>query len=115
MRWIMLGALIFALAACGTTTNGAKTSGTPTFNVRAATVKACKEVLAFQSGNATDTFANDPASVRALNDAEDTPLEAVLQAWVNDLQNGVSFQQTQTDADKVGADCGVVGIKLFPA
>ena len=68
MRWIMLGALYFALAACGTTTNGAKTSGTPTFNVRAATVKACKEVLAFQSGNATDTCR--PASVRALNDAK---------------------------------------------
>jgi transposase InsO family protein len=28
---------------------------------------------AFQDGNATDTFANDPASVKALNDAERYP------------------------------------------
>ena len=47
-------------------------SSTPTFSVHTATVKASRDVLAFQNGNATDTFANDPASVQALNDAEDT-------------------------------------------
>ena len=114
MRAIALIVLVLMLAACGATANGASSSSTSTFSVRAATVKACKDVLAFQNGTGSDTFANDPASVEALNDAEDTPLEADLQTWVNDLQDGTAFQQIQTDADKVGADCGAVGIKLFP-
>ena len=114
MRYIALIVLVVALAACGGTTSGSSSSSTPTFSVHTATVKACRDVLAFQNGNATDTFANDPASVQALNDAEDTPLEVDLQAWVNDLQDGVPYQQTETDADKVGADCGAVGVKLFP-
>lgn len=114
MRYIGLIMLVLVLAACGGTTNSASSANTSTFSVRAATIKACKDILAFQDGNATDTFANDPASVKALNDAEDTPLEADLQAWVNDLQDAAPYQQIETDADKVGADCGEVGIKLFP-
>lgn len=55
-------------------------------------------------------------AVLAIGDisSHDTPLEADLQAWVNDLQDGAPYQQIEADADKVGADCGAVGIKLFP-
>ena len=108
---VVVAAAIAVLAIRDISSHGGSAS---TFSFHAATIKACNDVLAFQDGNATDTFAYDPASIKALNDADDTPLEVDLQAWVNDLQNGALYQQTEADADKVGADCGAVGIKLFP-
>jgi hypothetical protein len=97
------------LTACSTQAQSPKP--TTTFSVRAATIKACKEILAFQNGNASDSFQNDPASTQAELDAEDTPLEVDLTNWVDDLQDGAPYQE---DANKVGADCGVVGVALFP-
>ena len=72
--------------------------------------------VAVQGGGDGGTRARETpeGQAQALNDADDTPLEVDLQAWVNDLQNGALYQQTEADADKVGADCGAVGIKLFP-
>lgn len=114
MRYIALVVLVLALAACGSPSHTAAVArATPSFSVRAATVQACKTVLAFENGNANDNFGQDPASVQALNQAEDTPLEADLQAWVNDLQDsGTPYQQTEQDADTVGADCGALGVLL---
>jgi hypothetical protein len=114
MRYIGLIVLVVLLAACGSGSH-AQTPASPSFNVHAATVKACRTILAFQNGSASDTFGQDPASTTASLEAEDTPLEADLQTWVNDLQDGVPYQQIQQDADKVGADCGAVGVVLFVA
>jgi hypothetical protein len=67
----------------------------------------------FENGNSDLSFANDPASATVLNDADNTPLEQDIQTWVNDQRNGSPFEQTQADANKVGADCGAVGVPVF--
>ena len=119
MRTTITAALILAAglapAACSSATSSSKPHAAATvFSAHAATVKACKTILAFQKGRASDTFQNDPASTQAELEAEDTSLEVDLTNWVNDLQGGAPYQQVQQDANKVGADCGAVGIALFP-
>ncbi|HXC80645.1 MAG TPA: hypothetical protein VNV62_02245 [Trebonia sp.] len=109
-----MAAPLLALTACGTSAVAPKPQATATtFSVPAATLKACKIILAFQNGNSTRTFANDPSSVNAELAATDTPLEVDLTDWVNDLQGDAQYQQIEQDANKVGADCGAVGVKLF--
>lgn len=104
---------IAAVSACSSTTSHPAAQSSPSFSDHAATLKACKALDAWENGNATDKFWQDPASAVVENDAENTPFETDLQAWVNDAMDGAPYQQTSEDADKVGADCGVVGAAIF--
>lgn len=109
-RILMAVAGVAAVTSCGSSHPAAQAS--PTFSVHAATVKACKALSAWENSPGTNgpTFNNSSASAAVENDAENTPFEGDLQAWVSDMDNGLNATQ---DADKVGADCGAVGIAIF--
>jgi hypothetical protein len=58
---------------------------------------------------------NNPAFAALEIDAENTPLETDLEKWINDLNLEVPRRWTEQDANKVGADCGAVGIPIHGA
>ena len=115
MKRAALPVLVLVLTGCASSTSHPQASAhvSPSFSVHDATVKACKAPRAWENGNSSQTFNNDPNGYAVVdNDAENTPMEADVQTWVSDLDNG-DTSQAQLDADKVGADCGAVGIQIF--
>lgn len=110
-------AVAASLAACSA--SHAATTKPPhttvsTFNAHAAELSACRALEAWERGNMSGTFADDANSGPILLAANNTPLEADLQAWVDDLQGGVSVSQIMADSDRVFADCGQVGVAILP-
>ena len=54
-------------------------------------VEACNALNDWENGStASTTFNRDPVHVTVENDAKGTPLEAALQAWVTDLNQGAT-------------------------
>jgi hypothetical protein len=114
----VIGILLpLVIAACGVS---GSVAGRPA-SVRAATVKAYDDILAFEHSDAAGTFNQESASAVALRDARHTPLEADLAAWVKALDaagsddSDAAMQRAGGAAARVSADCGRAGVQTLAA
>jgi len=109
--------LALGTVACGGTSGPAAGQGPG--SISAATARACNDIVAFERSHASDTFNQDPASVKALRDARHTPLENDLAAWVKTLNatasdnSDAAMQQAGAAASRVSADCSQAGIQVL--
>jgi hypothetical protein len=110
--------LALGIAACGGTSGPPAGQGPGSIN--AATARACDDIVAFERSDASDTFNQDPASVKALRDARHTRLENDLAAWIESMNaasgdSDPAMQQSVTTASRGSADCSHAGIPVLSA
>lgn len=116
-----VAAIIVIAAAVGSgdhSTGSAATAGsreasvtaspaTNTWSALAATVKGCRDLAAWENGNSTVRFSQDPQSQVILNESAGTDFASDLRTWMDD---GSDWQAAMTDANTVDADCAAAGV-----